>query len=109
VILVEGLFDLAVLWQAGFPNTTCGLGTHLTPAQLGQLSGQLGRRIYILFDQDGNQAGQHASQSLALQLQHAGLTVAIVSLPNRQDPNSYFVAGAQDEDLSLLLQEAESR
>ena len=109
VILVEGLFDLAVLWQAGFPNTTCALGTHLTPAQLGQLSGQLGRRIYILFDQDENQAGQHASQSLALQLQHAGLTVAIVSLPNRQDPNSYFVAGAHDEDLSLLLQEAESR
>ena len=109
VILVEGLFDLAVLWQAGFPNTTCALGTHLTPAQLGQLSGQPGRRVYILFDQDENQAGQHASQSLALQLQQAGLTVAMVALPDGQDPNSYFVAGAQTADLTLLLQEAESR
>jgi DNA primase len=109
VILVEGLFDLAVLWQAGFTNTTCALGTHLTPAQLGQLSGQPGRRIYILFDQDENQAGQHASQSLALQLQHADLTVAMVALPDGQDPNSYFVAGAQAADLTLLLQEAESR
>jgi len=86
VILVEGLFDLAVLWQAGFSNTTCALGTHLTPAQLGQLSGQLGRRVYILFDQDENQAGQHASQSLALQLQQAGLTVATVSLPMDRIP-----------------------
>ena len=30
VILVEGLFDLAVLWQAGLRNTTCAIGTHLT-------------------------------------------------------------------------------
>src|SRR5262249_60421081 len=37
IILVEGLFDLAVMWQAGFRNTTCAIGTHLTPAQLAQL------------------------------------------------------------------------
>ncbi len=29
VILVEGLFDYAILWQAGFHNVTCSLGTHL--------------------------------------------------------------------------------
>ena len=58
VILVEGLFDLAVLWQAGFRNTTCAIGTHLTPAQLSQLSDQPGRSVYIAFDQDENQAGQ---------------------------------------------------
>jgi len=29
LILVEGLFDLAVLWQEGFRNTTCAIGTHL--------------------------------------------------------------------------------
>lgn len=38
VILVEGLFDLAVLWQAGFRNTTCAIGAHLTPEQFSQLS-----------------------------------------------------------------------
>ena len=43
VILVEGLFDLAVLWQAGFRNTTCALGTHLTPSQFHQLSDRAGR------------------------------------------------------------------
>src|SRR5712692_10850690 len=28
VILVEGLFDYAVLWQAGFHNVTCSMGNH---------------------------------------------------------------------------------
>jgi len=41
-ILVEGLFDLAVLWQAGFRNTTCALGTHLTPHQFHQLTDRVG-------------------------------------------------------------------
>ena len=34
VILVEGLFDYAVLWEAGFHNVTCSLGTHLNARQL---------------------------------------------------------------------------
>ena len=37
IILVEGLFDYAVLRQAGFSNVTCSLGTHLNPDQFGQL------------------------------------------------------------------------
>jgi hypothetical protein len=31
VILVEGVFDLALFWQEGFRNTTCAIGTHLPP------------------------------------------------------------------------------
>jgi DNA primase len=37
VILVEGLFDLAALWQAGFDQTVAALGAHLNPLQLTQL------------------------------------------------------------------------
>jgi DNA primase len=37
VILVEGLFDFAVLWQAGFRNVTCSLGNHLNARQFQQL------------------------------------------------------------------------
>ena len=54
IILVEGLFDLAVLWQAGFRNTTCAIGTHLTPTQLAQLREDSDRCVYIAFDQDGS-------------------------------------------------------
>jgi DNA primase len=64
VILVEGLFDLAILWQAGFRNTTCAIGPQLTPAQLAQLTSQPGRSVCIVFDVDDNLAGQEASHSL---------------------------------------------
>jgi len=107
VILVEGLFDLAVLWQAGFRNTTCAIGTHLTPAQSYQLGDQPGRRIYIAFDQDTNQAGQQASRLLAQRLESAGLKACIVALPPGHDPNSYFMAGATAADFLNCLHQAQ--
>jgi DNA primase len=57
VMLVEGLFDLALLWQEGFRNTTCAIGTHLTSLQWDQLRDSPDRRVDIVFDQDENQAG----------------------------------------------------
>jgi DNA primase len=106
VILVEGLFDLAVLWQAGFRNTTCAFGTHLTATQFHQLCDQPGRRVFLVFDQDENLAGQHASQTLAGRLQQAGLAVSLVQLPAGQDPNSYFVGGGSVTDFISFLQGA---
>ncbi len=106
LILVEGLFDLAVLWQAGFRNTTCAIGTQLTPAQLAQFSDQSGRPVYIAFDQDDNQAGQKASHQIASRLQGAGIRALIVQLPAGHDPNSYFLAGATAADFTHCLQQA---
>jgi DNA primase len=107
VILVEGLFDLAILWQAGFRNTTCALGTQLTPAQLAQLSEQPCRSVYIVFDQDENQAGQKASCQLALCLKSAGIQARMVQLPHGHDPNSYFVAGATAANFTDCLERAQ--
>lgn len=108
VILVEGLFDLAVLWQAGFRNTTCAIGTHLTPTQLDQLRENPDRCMYIVFDQDENQAGQNAAHDLLHALDKAGLNVRLVDLPAGHDPNSYFVAGGTAQDFAHLLEEAAS-
>jgi DNA primase len=108
VILVEGLLDLAVLWQAGFRNTTCAIGTHLTASQFAQLCETRDRCVYLAFDQDDNQAGQQAAQGLGQRLHHAGLTVRIVHLPAAQDPNSYFAAGATQSDFARRLAEAPS-
>lgn len=107
VILVEGLFDLAVLWQSGFRNTTSALGTHLTPVQLDQLCGSPDRLVYIVFDQDENRAGQQSAQQLARRLKSAGGTVRIVRLPAGHDPNSYFVAGATAADFAACLRGAQ--
>jgi DNA primase len=108
VILVEGLFDLAVLWQAGYRNTTCAIGTHLTPAQLAQLRENPDRCVYIAFDQDQNQAGQNAANVLLHCLDQARLHVRLVDLPAGQDPNSYFTRGATPKDFAHLLEEAAS-
>jgi DNA primase len=108
LILVEGLFDLAVLWQLGFRNTTCAIGTHLTSTQLAQLRENPDRCVYIAFDQDENQAGQRAAHALLQVLDQAGLKIRLVGLPAGHDPNSYFLAGASAEDFAHLLEEAPS-
>jgi DNA primase len=106
VILVEGLFDLAVLWQAGFINTTCAFGTHLTQAQFLQLSDRPDRRVFIAFDSDPNGAGQQAAQVLAQRLEHTGVLTHIIELPGGHDPNSFFTAGASTGDFARCLQHA---
>ena len=106
LILVEGLFDVAVLWQVGFRNTTCALGTHLTATQLAQLRENADRCVYIAFDHDANQAGQNAADSLLSVLDKAGLHLRLVGLPDGHDPNSLFRAGATARDFAHLLEEA---
>jgi DNA primase len=104
VILVEGLFDLAVLWQAGFLNTTCAFGVHLTPTQLAQLSDRPDRTMFITFDSDP--AGQNASAVLAHKLRKAAINLRIVDLPAGHDPNSYFLAGASTADFKNCLRQS---
>lgn len=106
VILVEGLFDLAVLWQAGFINTTCAFGVHLTGPQFSQLSDRLDRTVFIAFDADP--AGASAARALAQRLQQAALKVMIVDLPSGQDPNRYFVDGASSAEFDRRLRDAVS-
>jgi DNA primase len=111
IILVEGLFDLAVLWQAGFRNVTCTLGTHLNALQFRQLcadnecSGKR-RTVYLAFDSDVNGSGQRAAQSLSQRLRAAGISTRRVALPAGHDPNSFFVNGGNADEFQLLLERA---
>ena len=107
IILVEGLLDLAVLWQAGFRNTTCAFGSHLTSLQFHQLSAEPDRLVHIAFDQDENQAGQLSAYQLARRLAAARVPARMVHLPAGQDPNSYLVAGATAADFANCLEGAQ--
>jgi DNA primase len=106
VILVEGLFDYAVLWQAGFHNVTCSLGTHLNRHQLRQLC-DCNRTVYLAFDADANGSGQQAAQSLADRLREQGLNARKVSLPDGHDPNSWFVQGGDARQFQTFLEDAQ--
>ena len=105
VILVEGLFDYAALWQAGFRNVTCSLGTHLNARQFRQLCDGP-RTVYLAFDADTNGSGQKAAQSLAYRLTEHGVNARTVSLPEGRDPNSFFVQGGDASQFQSLLEEA---
>src|SRR5262249_13744522 len=106
VILVEGLFDYAVLWQAGFHNVTCSMGTHLNGYQLRQVAG-CSRTVYLAFDADSNGSGQQAAQSLVGQLREQGSNARNVSLPGGHDPNSWFVQGGNAQQFQSLLENAQ--
>ena len=106
VILVEGLFDYAVLWQAGFRHVTCSLGTHLNACQFQQLCDRP-RTIYLTFDVDANASGQQASQQLAQRLRAQGISARRVFLPDGHDPNSFFVQGGDAGQFQSLLEAAQ--
>jgi DNA primase len=105
VILVEGLFDYAALWEAGFHNVTCSMGTHLNTRQFRQLCDGP-RIVYLAFDADTNGSGQQAAQDLSRSLRERGITARLVSLPEGHDPNSFFVQGGDSREFHRLLEEA---
>jgi DNA primase len=105
VILVEGLFDYAVLWQAGFHNVTCSLGNHLNAHQFEQLCDS-NRTVYVAFDADANGSGPRASQSLSRRLWAQGIDVRRVVLPDGHDPNSFLVEGGDARQFQRLLEAA---
>jgi DNA primase len=111
IILVEGMFDLAVLWQAGFRNVTCSLGTHLNAQQFRQLCADDGcggksRRVYLALDCDDNGSGQRATQCLSQRLRAEGVATLCVELPDGHDPNSFFVSGGTAQEFQRLLERA---
>jgi DNA primase len=106
VILVEGLFDYAVLWQAGFRNVTCSMGNHLNAFQFRQLCDGT-RTVYLTFDADTNGSGQRAAQALSNRLRAQGVAALRVLLPDGHDPNSFFVQGGEARQFQALLESAQ--
>ena len=95
LVLVEGLFDWVSLWQAGFRNVTCSLGTCLNATQFHQLCDAT-RTVYLAFDSDANGSGQRAAHQIAQRLWAHRVEAFPVQLPDGHDPNSFFVHGGGD-------------
>jgi DNA primase len=86
VILVEGYFDHARLWSAGFHSTVATCGTALTPAQARQL-GSISGDVLVCYDPD--RAGNRAAVRAAEVLLGEGFYPRIVGLPEGQDPDDF--------------------
>lgn len=106
LIVVEGLFDLASLWQAGFTNTVALLGCHFNERQQAQLCDGRERTVYLCLDADENGSGQRAARWWSQRLGQAGLRLLPVALPGGYDPNRFFAEGGSAARFSHYLKEA---
>ena len=106
VIVVEGLFDLASLWQAGFTNAVALLGSQFNRRQQAQLCDGRARTVYLCLDADENGSGPCAARLWSQRLAKTGLRVLRVQLPEGYDPNRFFVEGGTAVEFSRYLEEA---
>ena len=86
-ILVEGYFDFAQVYQAGFRSVVASCGTALTPAQAQQLRRFTGK-VVLSFDPDA--AGQGAAEKSCELLVAEGLEVNVAVLPTGEDPDVHI-------------------
>ncbi|MBI2186855.1 MAG: DNA primase [Acidobacteria bacterium] len=86
-VLVEGYFDFAQVYQAGFRSVVASCGTALTQAQAQQLRRFTGRSV-LSFDPDT--AGQGAAERSCEMLVAEGFEVNVAILPAGEDPDTYI-------------------
>lgn len=88
MILVEGYTDFLALFQAGIENVSASLGTSLTAQQI-----NLARRrsaAKIITGYDGDIAGRKAAYRAVSLCFEQGVEVAVMSLPQNLDPDSFI-------------------
>lgn len=85
-VLVEGYFDFAQVYQAGFESVVASCGTALTPWQAQQLRRFAGK-VVLSFDPDT--AGQGATAKSCEMLVAEGFEVNVAILPAGEDPDIY--------------------
>ncbi len=86
-ILVEGYFDFAQVYRAGYEAVVASCGTALTPQQAQQLRRFTGR-IVLSFDPDA--AGQGAATKSCEMLVAEGFEVNVLLLPAGDDPDTFI-------------------
>jgi DNA primase len=65
--------------------------------------------VYVAFDSDRNDSGQHAARQIAQRLCDHWSKAFLVELPDGHDPNSFFVHGGGDaQQFQALLERARS-
>jgi DNA primase len=85
-ILVEGYFDFAQVYQAGFEGVVASCGTALTPQQAQQLR-RFTSKVVLSFDPDT--AGQGAAAKSCEMLVADGFSVNVAVLPPGEDPDTF--------------------
>jgi DNA primase len=90
IVVVEGYFDAMAMHQAGLQHTVATSGTALTADQARMLK-RLTPRVALTYD--GDRAGREAMMRSLGTLLAEGLEVAVVDLPDGEDPDTLLAKG----------------
>jgi len=93
VMVVEGFTDVVSLASVDVRNVVAPLGTAMTEAHA-RLLGRYTKQVRLLFDSDP--AGQRATFRAADILLGQGLHASVVTLPDREDPDSVARSGGAE-------------
>jgi DNA primase len=99
-VLVEGYFDFAQVYQAGYECVVASCGTALTPAQAQQLR-RFTSKVILSFDPDA--AGQGATAKSCEMLVTEGFDVNVAILPASEDPDIFVRKHGRQGYGELLL------
>ncbi|MDP1571924.1 MAG: DNA primase [Vicinamibacterales bacterium] len=99
VVIVEGYFDFALVYQAGGLPVVATCGTALTPQQV-QLLRRFASKAVISFDPDT--AGQAAAERSCELLVSEGFDVNVALLPDGLDPDTFIQKEGRDGYVARL-------
>ena len=99
IILVEGYFDHARFFEAGFKCVSATCGTALTHAQARHLKSAPGE---IIICYDGDKAGQKAAVLASEVILEEGALSRIVAIPDGNDPDDYILLHGAEGILRLI-------
>lgn len=98
-IVVEGYFDLIMLYSTGIENVVATLGTALTELHVAGLK-KVAKEIILLFD--GDSAGISASERGMDVMLDNGIMAKEIVLPDNMDPDDYIRKEGRESFLSLV-------
>ncbi len=99
VLLMEGYLDVITAHTFGFTNAVAPLGTACTQEH-GKLIKRFAEEAIIVFDSD--EAGNKAAKNAAGILLESGLHVKVLSIPGKDDPDSFLRKKGKEAFQALL-------
>lgn len=99
LILCEGYMDVIALHQAGYENAVAGLGTALTPEQVGLIS-RYADEVALCYDSD--EAGQKAVRAAMTLFSKTGVKVKVIRLEGGKDPDEIIKTHGKERFDRLL-------
>lgn len=99
VLLMEGYLDVITAHIFGFTNAVAPLGTACTQEH-GKLIKRFAEEVIVVFDSD--EAGNKAAKNAAGILLESGLNVKVLSIPGKEDPDSFLRKKGKEAFAGLL-------